>query len=51
MKRKLLYIGGILLVCCMLVAIGMTMRLNEEITTPARHRTQDSGEHTLCIYR
>ena len=33
MKRKLLYIGGILLVCCMLVAIGMTMRLNEEITT------------------
>ena len=33
MKRKLLYIGGILLVCCILVAIGMTMRLNEEITT------------------
>ena len=33
MKRKLLYIGGILLVCCMLVAIGMTIRLNEEITT------------------
>ena len=33
MKRKQLYIGAILLVCCVLVAIGMTLRANEEITT------------------
>lgn len=33
MKRKQLYIGVILLVCCVLVAIGMTLRANEEITT------------------